>query len=87
MDEKMHAVLQEISRTVDGIDQNGAEWFAQMMCAAPRIFFAGGGRSGLMIRALAMRAMHLGNCLLYTSRNAYHVPAVGAYVKRRRICA
>lgn len=60
MDEKMHAVLQEISRTVDGIDQNGVERFAQMMCAAPRIFFAGGGRSGLMIRALAMRAMHLG---------------------------
>ena len=46
MDEKMHAVLQEISRTVDGIDQNGAERFAQMMCAAPRIFLRAAAGAG-----------------------------------------
>lgn len=54
------AMIAEIGGVLSRIDDTSIEKFVQTVYAAPRIFVAGCGRSGLMARAFAMRAMHLG---------------------------
>lgn len=53
-------VIDEIKRCLDSIDADSAEESIRMIDAAERIFCAGAGRSGLGIRAFAMRLMHMG---------------------------
>jgi 6-phospho-3-hexuloisomerase len=54
------AILQEMHRALDGVSPEGLEDLTEAILHADRIYVAGGGRSGLMARALAMRLMHLG---------------------------
>jgi len=53
-------ILQELSRTVSDVDPSSLERLARTLLDAKRIFVAGSGRSGLMMRAFAMRLMHMG---------------------------
>lgn len=54
------AIVQELASLMERID--GREWEAlcDAILAARRVFLAGAGRSGLAVRAFAMRLMHLG---------------------------
>jgi len=54
------AILEEMHRTLDGVSPDGLEHLTEAILQADRLYVAGGGRSGLMARALAMRLMHLG---------------------------
>lgn len=56
----LHAILSELMAHGDKIDDRQLECFAEEIGGAQRIFAAGAGRSGLAVRAFAMRLMHLG---------------------------
>ncbi len=56
----VNRILKEMQETLDRVSPEGAERLAEAVLKADRIYVAGGGRSGLMARALAMRLMHLG---------------------------
>ena len=53
-------ILQEIRNSLEQISQEDFAIFSQALKAAPRVFVAGRGRSELMLKAFAMRLMHLG---------------------------
>jgi 6-phospho-3-hexuloisomerase len=53
-------ILHELDDVVSGIDAESVSQFIAALMKAERIFVAGAGRSGLMVRAFAMRLMHLG---------------------------
>jgi 6-phospho-3-hexuloisomerase len=53
-------VLGELEATLRAIDANEVIALQQAILQAPRIFVAGRGRSGLEMRAFAMRLMHIG---------------------------
>lgn len=53
-------VLKEIEDTLVQVDETTISNFAYHMLEAPRIFVAGVGRTGLVMRCFAMRLMHLG---------------------------
>jgi len=56
----INAILDEMQRTLEAASPEGPERLTEAMLQSNRIYVAGGGRSGLMARALAMRLMHLG---------------------------
>ena len=60
MDFRLEAMLGELKGTLGKIGGEQAAEFAQAVYGAPRVFLAGCGRSGLMVRAFAMRCMHMG---------------------------
>lgn len=53
-------ILQEIQLTLDEVDSCQCEALIRQILEAKRIFITGKGRSGLQMRAFAMRLMHLG---------------------------
>lgn len=53
-------VLRELDRTLTAISPQEADLLLAAVMAAPRIFVAGAGRSGLAVKAFAMRLMHMG---------------------------
>ncbi|MCZ8515638.1 6-phospho-3-hexuloisomerase [Paenibacillus filicis] len=53
-------ILDEVNRTVGLVSQEAAEQLVERILKSRKIFAAGAGRSGLMMRAFAMRLMHLG---------------------------
>lgn len=53
-------IARELERTVARIDGNSGEKLADAILAAKKVFVAGAGRSGFMVRAFAMRLMHMG---------------------------
>ncbi|MGO4297993.1 6-phospho-3-hexuloisomerase [Glutamicibacter sp. MCAF14] len=53
-------VHSEIEATVRGVKPRQVIELAAQLRAAPRVFVAGAGRSGLALRMAAMRLMHLG---------------------------
>lgn len=53
-------VLKELSRTLTSIDANEQAGLIAQIMKAERVFVAGVGRSGLMVRGFAMRLMHMG---------------------------
>ena len=53
-------VLKEIEETLGDIDQTNITYLMKQIIDAPRIFIAGVGRTGLVMRCFAMRLMHLG---------------------------
>ncbi|SDD38335.1 SIS domain-containing protein [Glycomyces harbinensis] len=52
--------LSEIEAVLAAADTTGLALLAAAVDGAPRVFVAGGGRSLLMMRAVAMRLMHIG---------------------------
>ena len=54
------AVSEEISAVVGGLDQQELARLVEAILAAKRVFVCGAGRSLLMMRAFAMRLMHMG---------------------------
>lgn len=57
---EVQGILQELSRAVSGVDTASVALLSKALMDAKRIFVAGSGRSGLMMRAFAMRLMHMG---------------------------
>ncbi|MDP9937690.1 6-phospho-3-hexuloisomerase [Paenarthrobacter nicotinovorans] len=53
-------ILDELSRVASGLDYGQLARLAEKVSAAERVFLAGAGRSGLVLRMAAMRLMHLG---------------------------
>jgi 6-phospho-3-hexuloisomerase len=53
-------VLEENKRALGKIDHRSVEQLAEAILKASRVFVVGEGRSGLAVRMLAMRLMHLG---------------------------
>ena len=53
-------IVQELAAVMERIDSGECEALCGAILAARRIFLAGAGRSGLVVRAFAMRLMHLG---------------------------
>lgn len=54
------AVLNEIRESLTEVDEKAKERFFDLLNAADRVFVFGAGRSGLIMRAFAMRLMHCG---------------------------
>lgn len=54
------SALGEIEAVLTAVDEAELARLAAAIDAAPRVFFAGSGRSLLMTRAVAMRLMHIG---------------------------
>jgi 6-phospho-3-hexuloisomerase len=53
-------ILAELRDVLSATDPQAEDTFIRQLLAAKRIFVCGLGRSGLMMRAFAMRLMHLG---------------------------
>jgi 6-phospho-3-hexuloisomerase len=53
-------IIHEIKTALSGLSEKEIAKLVDIAAASPRIFLAGAGRSGLMIRSFAMRLMHLG---------------------------
>ena len=53
----------EIGRCVEAVDSHQLDAVVEAIDGAPRVFLAGAGRSGLAMRACAMRLMHLGKAV------------------------
>lgn len=53
-------ILGEMANTASGIDYGQVSRLAHQISGAERVFLAGAGRSGLVLRMAAMRLMHLG---------------------------
>ena len=53
-------VLREIEETLGEVDKTNISNFVMQILHAPRIFIAGVGRTGLVMRFVAIRLMHLG---------------------------
>lgn len=53
------AIVDEIKKSLSNIDSNSIDKLVNDILSAKRIFVTGAGRSGLMIKAFAMRLMHM----------------------------
>ena len=53
-------ITEEVGRSVSALSPENCECFVEMIRAARRVFPAGAGRSGFVVRTFAMRLMHLG---------------------------
>ena len=58
--ELLDAILADVGRTLRQVDADEIEALGAALLSAERIFLAGKGRTGLQMRAFAMRLMHLG---------------------------
>jgi 6-phospho-3-hexuloisomerase len=58
--EYVREVLRELDRTLAAISPQEAERVVDLILGARRVFVAGAGRSGLAVKAFAMRLMHMG---------------------------
>lgn len=58
--DNLAGILNELRQLSEKIDNRQLEQYANEIAAAKRIYAAGAGRSGLAIKAFAMRLMHLG---------------------------
>ncbi|MCY4069781.1 MAG: SIS domain-containing protein [Chloroflexi bacterium] len=58
--ELFDAILADLSRALKQVDATQVEDLQEAILSAERIFIAGKGRSGLQMKAFAMRLMHLG---------------------------
>lgn len=58
--DNLHSIISELNASVDKVSAVQLEQLTDAIMSAGRIFVAGAGRSGLMMRAFAMRLMHLG---------------------------
>lgn len=74
--ELIDAIIADISRALGQVDPARIDTACDMILAADRVFIAGKGRSGLQMRAFAMRLMHLG--LRVHVVDDVTTPAIGA---------
>ena len=74
--ELIEAILADIERTLRQVDPAQIDAACDAILAAERVFIAGKGRSGLQMRAFAMRLMHLG--LTVHVVDDVTTPAIGA---------
>jgi 6-phospho-3-hexuloisomerase len=58
--ESAAAVVAELAGLLDGVDESAVQALERKLVSARRVYVAGAGRSGLVMRAFAMRLMHLG---------------------------
>jgi 6-phospho-3-hexuloisomerase len=58
--QRINEILHEMQEVLGEVSPESAERLASAVLDADRIYVAGGGRSGLMARAFAMRLVHLG---------------------------
>lgn len=58
--QEMEATTKWIKDAIENLDQVAVTALINAILSAPRIFFMGAGRSGLVAKALAMRLTHLG---------------------------
>ncbi len=58
--EYMRKIAEEIGKTAAGVSDQKADRLADRILRSKKVFVAGAGRSGLMLRAFAMRLMHMG---------------------------
>ena len=59
MTRMVEAVAKEVLETVANIEQKEIDLAVERIIGSKRIFCAGCGRSGLIMRTLAMRLMHM----------------------------
>jgi 6-phospho-3-hexuloisomerase len=64
--ERLTTILRELEAIVGAVDAKQLEILVKAIIGAKRIFFSGQGRSGLAIRATAIRLMHVG-CLVHVA--------------------
>ena len=74
--ELVDAILADIARALQQVDPAQIEALGSTLLSAERIFIAGKGRTGLQMRAFAMRLMHLG--LTVHVVDDVTTPAIGA---------
>jgi 6-phospho-3-hexuloisomerase len=60
MDSTLEQILAEVAACVRQVSADSLVQAGELMGSSPRVFVAGAGRSGLCMRALAVRLMHLG---------------------------
>jgi 6-phospho-3-hexuloisomerase len=60
IEENISDILKEIQTTLRRVDFRELDYMLDAVVKAERIFCAGAGRSGLMMRSFAMRLMHMG---------------------------
>ncbi|SEC52791.1 6-phospho-3-hexuloisomerase [Terriglobus roseus] len=53
-------LVHELQTTLDAVDPTQLQTAAKLILTSPRIFLFGAGRSGLSLKMVAMRLMHLG---------------------------
>lgn len=53
-------IIQELEKTLSSVADDQAQDLVQVILQASKVFVAGAGRSGFMVRAFAMRLMHIG---------------------------
>ena len=75
-DELVEAIVADVGRTLRRVDADEVEALGAALLTADRVFLAGKGRTGLQMRAFAMRLMHLG--LTVHVVDDVTTPAIGA---------
>ncbi len=60
MNTLIQSIIDDDARILQGIKDDDPERLAELICSHDRIFVAAAGRSLLMMKAFAMRLMHLG---------------------------
>ena len=60
MKDKVNLIVEELKTTAELVDPDSVDRLVEMIYRTPVIFLAGAGRSGLMVKAFAMRLMHMG---------------------------
>ena len=70
------SILDDIGRTLRQVEPDQVDALLDALLSAERVFIAGKGRSGLQMRAFAMRLMHLGFCIHVV--DDVTTPAIGA---------
>ena len=56
----LNRIVNELKSTIIQISDKEAEQFVDAILKAKKLFIAGAGRSGFMVKAFAMRLMHMG---------------------------
>ena len=72
---KINEILDQLRQVSDSLPQDAAQRTARQIQSHERVFVQGAGRSGLMLRALAMRLAQMGRCAYVVGETT--TPAIG----------
>jgi 6-phospho-3-hexuloisomerase len=70
MDSTLEQIMTEVAACVRQVSAESLDQAGELMESSPRVFVAGAGRSGLCMRALAVRLMHLGKTVYVTGETS-----------------
>ena len=73
--QRLPRVIDELSAMANQLDADALNRLADEIQRAPKVFFSGQGRSGLMIKAIAVRLMHIGVPVFVAGES--NTPAIG----------